>query len=93
MGVNNVRCAWCVSVGQSARSRCLSSKKRQQPLVCLGGLGYMTLTMSRYRVYDCALFKVVEVDGCICEDLHPTSPSLSDILSKYFNRPVNLIMI
>ena len=50
------------------------------------------LTTSRYRIEDCTLFKVVEVDGYICEALHPTSPSPSEILSKYFDRPVHLVM-
>ena len=52
----------------------------------------MTLTMSWYRVDDCSLFKVVEVDGYVCQTLHPTSPSPSEVLSEYFGRPVHLVM-
>jgi len=38
------------------------------------------------------MFKVVEVDGYICETLDPTSPSPSEVLSKYFGRPVHLVV-
>ena len=43
----------------------------------LGGFLYIIPTTSRYRIENCALFKVVEVDGYICEALHPTSLSPS----------------
>ena len=51
----------------------------------------MISMVSRYRI-DCNLFKVVEFDGYICQALHPTSPSPSEILSKYFDQPVHLVM-
>ena len=38
------------------------------------------------------MFKVVEVDGYVCEALDPTSPSPSEVLSKYFGRPVYLVV-
>ena len=38
------------------------------------------------------MFKVVEVDGYICQPLHSASPSPSETLSKYFDRPVHLVM-
>ncbi|KAF9644632.1 hypothetical protein BDM02DRAFT_888505 [Thelephora ganbajun] len=43
-------------------------------------------------VDDCTMFKVVEVDGYICQALHPASSSPSEVLSKYFGRPVHLVM-
>jgi hypothetical protein len=52
----------------------------------------MISMVSCYRIDDCNLFKVVVVDGYICQALHPTSPSPSQILSKYFDRPVHLVM-
>jgi len=58
----------------------------------LGRSGDVTLVVPCYRIDDCSLFKVVEVDGYICEALPPTSPSPSQILSKYFDRPVHLVM-
>ena len=48
--------------------------------------------VSRHRIDDCTMFKVVEVDGYICQALHPTSPSPSQVLSKYLGRPVHLVM-
>ena len=44
------------------------------------------------RIESCSMFKVVEVDGYICEALHPTSPSPSEVLSKYFGNPVHLVV-
>jgi hypothetical protein len=38
------------------------------------------------------MFKTVEVDGYVCEGLYPTSPSPSEVLSKYFCRPVHLVV-
>lgn len=38
------------------------------------------------------MFKVVEVDGYVCQALHPASPSPSEVLSEYFGRPVRLVM-
>lgn len=35
------------------------------------------------------MFKVVEVEGYICEALHPASPSPSKTLSEYFGRSVH----
>lgn len=52
----------------------------------------MILMISCYRIDNCSLFKVVEIDGYICQTLHPTSPSPSEVLSKYFDRPVHLMM-
>ena len=52
----------------------------------------MTLTTSCYRIESCSLFKVVEVDGYICEALDPASPSPSEVLSEYFGRPVHLVV-
>jgi len=52
----------------------------------------MALTTSCYRIENCSLFKVVEVDGYICEALDPASPSPSEVLSKYFDRPVHLVV-
>ena len=52
----------------------------------------MTLMMWRYRIDDCTMFKVVEVDGYICQALNLTSPSPSEALTEYFGRPVHLVM-
>ena len=52
----------------------------------------MISMVSRHRIDDCTMFKVVEVDGYICQALHPTSPSPSQVLSKYLGRPVHLVM-
>ena len=38
------------------------------------------------------MFKVIEVDGYICQALDPTSPSPSEVLTEYFGRPVYLVM-
>lgn len=38
------------------------------------------------------MFKVVTIDGYICQAIDPTSPSPSEVLSKYFGRPVHLVM-
>jgi len=38
------------------------------------------------------MFKVVKVDGYICQAVDSTSPSPSEILSKYIGRPVHLVM-
>lgn len=56
------------------------------------GFGYPTLAMLRYRVERCTMFKVVEIDGYICEALDVTSPSPSEVLSEYFGRPVHLVV-
>ena len=45
-----------------------------------------------YRIDKCTLFNVVEVDGYICQALYPALPSPSEVLSKYFGRPVHLVM-
>jgi len=46
----------------------------------------------RYRIDGCTMFKIVKVDGYICQALHPASPSPSQVLSKYFGQPVHLVM-
>lgn len=38
------------------------------------------------------MFRVVTIDGYICQAVDPTSPSPSEVLSKYFSRPVHLVM-
>jgi hypothetical protein len=52
----------------------------------------MVLTMSFYRIDNCNLFKVVEIDGYICQALDPTSPSPSEVLSEYLGRPAHLVV-
>lgn len=52
----------------------------------------MVVTIPFYRVDGCTMFKVVTVDGYICQSLELASPSPSEVLSKYFGRPVHLIM-
>ena len=52
----------------------------------------MTSVVSRHRIENCTMFKVVEVDGYICEALCPTRPSPSESLSKFFGLPVHLVM-
>lgn len=53
----------------------------------------MWLTSYRFsRVDECTMFKVVKVDGYICQAVDSTSPSPSEILSKYIGRPVHLVM-
>lgn len=42
-------------------------------------------------VDDCNVF-TLKVDGYICQALDPGSPSPSEALSKYFDRPVHLVM-
>lgn len=54
--------------------------------------GNAPLTTPFLRVDECTMFKVVNVDGYICQAVDPTSPSPSEVLSKYFGRPVHLVM-
>ena len=59
---------------------------------CFNRSGEAVLTISFSSVDDCTMFKVVKVDGYICQAADPTSPSPSEVLSKYFGRPVHLVM-
>lgn len=52
---------------------------------------HMDLVTFFSRVDDCSVFTLT-VDGYICQALDPSSPSPSEVLSKYFDRPVHLVM-
>lgn len=53
--------------------------------------GHVVLVTFISRVDDCNVF-TLKLDGYICQALDPGSPSPSEVLSKYFDRPVHLVM-